>query len=151
MEVVNLRKYKVGGFTIIPLEVQHNCECFGYVIDHKDFGRMVFYTDTHTFNYHIPNVNYILGEVNYSADVILDNLCEGRNIRSQYNNHMCLDTAVSVIRRLYSPKLSKVICCHLSDSNASEIEIKRRFKEELGIDVLIASSGLAINLEEDEF
>lgn len=151
LEVVNMRKYKVCGFTIIPLEVHHNCECMAYVIDHKDMGRMVFYTDTQTFNYHIPNVNYILGEVNYSDDVILDNLCEGHNIRSQYNNHMSLDTAVSVIRRLYSPKLSKVICLHLSDNNADQSTIKRRFREELGLDVLIAESGLTVNLNEDDF
>lgn len=151
MEVVSLRKYKIGGFTIIPLEVHHNCECMAYVIDHKDMGRLVFYTDTRVFNYHIPNVNYILGEVNYSDDVILDNLCEGRDVRSQYENHMSLDTAINVIRRLYSPKLSKVICCHLSDSNADENAIKRRFKEELGLNVLIAESGLAVNLSEDDF
>lgn len=149
--VEHLHKYKVGGFTIMPMKVEHNVECFGYIIDHKDMGRMVFYTDAKTFNYSIPNVNYILGEVNYSDDVILDNLCEGRGIRSQYDNHMSLDTAISVIRRLYSPKLSKVICCHLSDSNADENAIKRRFKEELGLNVLIAESGLTVDLNEDDF
>lgn len=135
----------------MPLSVEHNVECFGYIIDHKDMGRLVFYTDTRTFNYNIPNVNCILGEVNYSDDVILDNLCEGRDVRSQYNNHMSLDTAISVIRRLYSPKLSKVICLHLSDNNADQSVIKRRFKEELGIDVLIAESGLTVDLKEDDF
>lgn len=149
--VEHLHKYKIGGFTVMPLRVEHNVVCFAYLIDHKDMGRLLFYTDTKTFNYKIPNVNHIIGEVNYSDDVILDNLCDGYDIRSQYDNHMSLDTAVSVIRRLYSPKLSKVICCHLSDSNASENGIKHRFKEELGIDVLIAESGLTVNLNEDEF
>lgn len=135
----------------MPLSVEHNVECFGYVIDHADAPRICFYTDSRSFNYNIPNVGCILGEVNYSDDVIVDNLCEGRDIRSQYENHMSLDTAVSVIRRLYSPKLSKVVCLHLSESNASEIAIKRRFKEELGIDVLIAESGLTVNLNEDDF
>lgn len=149
--VEHLHKYKIGGFTVMPLKVEHNVECFGYVIDHADMPRICFFTDTRSFNYKIPNCGCILGEVNYSDDVILDNLCEGHDIRSQYDNHMSLDTAISVIRRLYSPKLSKVICCHLSDSNADENAIKRRFKEELGLDVLIAESGLTVDLKEDDF
>lgn len=116
-----------------------------------DGQTLLFYTDCSDFRYKLPNVNFILGEVNYSDDVILDNLCNGYDVRSQYENHMSLDTAMSVIRRLYSPELSKVICCHLSSSNADINEIRRRFKSELGIDVEIAESGKNFSLEISEF
>ena len=135
----------------MALPVEHNVECYGYVIDHPDMGRLVFYTDTRSFNYKLPHVNFVLGEVNFSDNVILDNLCDGRDMRSQYNNHMGLYTAMSIIRRLYSPKLSKVICCHLSDSNADEYEIKKRFKSELGIDVEIAEKNLRLILDKEDF
>lgn len=146
-----MKRVQIGGFKVMALPVEHNVECYGYVIDHPDMGRLVFYTDTKSFNYKIPNVNFILGEVNFSDNVILDNLCDGYDVRSQYDNHMSLDTAIGVIRRLYSPELSKVICCHLSSSNADISEIRRRFKSELGIDVDFAESGKTFRLESCEF
>lgn len=146
-----MKRVQIGGFKAMALPVEHNVECYGYVIDHPDMGRLVFYTDTKSFNYKLPNVNFILGEVNHSDNVILDNLCNGYDVRSQYENHMSLDTAVSVIRRLYSSELSKVICCHLSSSNADINEIKRRFRSELGIDVEIAEPNLIVELNKDEF
>lgn len=146
-----MSRISIGNFKVLALPVEHNVECYGYVIDHPDMGRLVFYTDTKSFNYKIPNVNFILGEVNYSDDVILDNLCEGHDVRRQYNNHMSLDVAISVIRRLYSPQLSRVICCHLSVSNADENEIKRRFRSELGIEAKIANAGEIYPLEILEF
>lgn len=146
-----MKRVQIGEFKVMALPVEHNVECYGYVIDHPNMGRFCFYSDTRSFNYKIPNVNFILGEVNYSDDAILDNLCNGYDVRSQYDNHMSLDAAVSVIRRLYSPELSKVICCHLSTSNADTSEIKRRFKSELGIDVEFADSGKTFALESCEF
>ena len=146
-----MKKYKIGIFEVIALPMEHNVECYGYVIDHPDMGRLCFYTDTRSFNFKIPHVNFVLGEVNYSDNVILDNLCDGYDMRSQYDNHMSLDTAISVIHRLYSPELSKVICCHLSDSNADENEIKRHFKSELGMEVEIAEKNLRFILDKEDF
>ena len=146
-----MKKYTIGGYEVIALPVEHNVECYGYVIDHPDMGRLVFYTDTRSFNYKLPNVNFVLGEVNYSDNVVLDNLCNGYDVRSQFDNHMSLDAAISVIRRLYSSELSKVICCHLSDSNAYESEIKARFKSELGMDVWIAEKNLRFILDKEDF
>lgn len=151
MPLRNLARYIFGRFTVTPLIVPHSCDCFAYHISHPDMGTLVFYTDCSDFPYKIPHINFILGEVNNSDNVILDNLCNGYELRSQYNNHMSLDTAVGVIRRLYSPELSKVICCHLSDSNADESEIKRRFKSELGIEVCIAEKYSRFILQNQDF
>lgn len=149
MEVVNLRKYKVGGFTIIPLKVEHNCECFAYVIEHEDIGCLVFATDLKSFPYKIPDVSCLMLECNYCDETVLNNLCDGGNINSRPDNHLSLEKALEVAKRLYNPKLNKVIALHLSDGNSDENLIKRRFKEELGIEILIAESGLNICLGED--
>lgn len=133
----------------MPLAVEHNVECYGYIIDCPDGLRIVFYTDTCSFNYSIPNVNVILGEVNYCDEQILDNLCNGLDVRSQFANHMGLDTAVSVIKRLQSPKLSKVVCLHLSDGNSDENAIKERIFVETGVRPLIAESSMNICLDDD--
>lgn len=149
--VEHLHKYKVGGFTIMPLSVEHNCECFAYIIEHKDMGRLVFATDLKSFPYKIPDVSCLMLECNYCEETVLENLCNGADIHSRPDNHLSLEKALEATRRLYSPKLNKVILLHLSDGNSNEDLIKRRFKEELGVDVLIAESGLTVDLKEDDF
>ena len=144
-----MKKYQIGNFQIMPLSVEHNVECLAYIIDHKDMGRLIFATDLVDFPYKIPNVSHILLEVNHSDDIILDNLVSGKDVRSQYENHMSLDTAISVLNRLKSSKLSKVVCCHLSASNADENVIKERIWRECGIRTLIAESGLNVCLDEE--
>lgn len=149
--VEHLHKYKIGGFTIMPLSVEHNVECFGYIIEHKDMGRLVFATDLKSFPYKIPDVSCLMLECNYCDETVIDNLCNGADIHSRPDNHLSLEKALETARRLYSPKLSKVILLHLSDGNSNEDLIKRRFKDELGIDVFIAESGLTVDLKEDDF
>ena len=146
-----MKRYKIGGFYITALPVEHNVECYGYIIDHSEMGRLIFYTDTKSFNYRIPDVNYILGEVNFSEDIVIDNICNGEEVRSQFNNHMSLESAIEVVKRLYNPRLSSVLCCHLSDSNSSEKKIYERFKSELGIEVDFCDSGKVFTLQSEDF
>jgi hypothetical protein len=147
----NRMGYKCGGFTIIPLLVPHNVECYSYVIDLPfGGGRMLFITDASDFPYKIPNVNFICIETNYCESRLIDNFCDG-GVRSMPENHMGLETAIEVVKRHYSPALSKVICLHLSDANSDENEIKTRFYEELGIHVDIAEPNAKFRLEKDEF
>ena len=146
-----MKRYKIGNWEILPLRVEHNVECFGYVIDNPNMGRLVFYTDTKSFRYKIPKVNFILGEVNFCDDTIIDNLLNGESIRSQYDNHMSLDTAIDVVKRLYNPNLSRVMCCHLSDTNSSEETIATRFYEELGIRVDFCDKDKIFELNKEEF
>lgn len=149
--VEHLHKYKVGGFTIMPLSVEHNVECFGYIIEHKDLGRLVFATDLKSFPYKIPDVSCLMLECNYCEETVLDNLCNGADINSRPDNHLSLEKALEVTKRLYSDKLNKVIALHLSDSNSDENLIKSRFKSELGVDVIIAEKGLTLKLDKDDF
>lgn len=146
-----MKKIQIGGFKVMPLEVEHNVQCFAYVIDHDSFGRLAFFTDTRSFNYRIQNVSHIMCEVNYSDEVVIDNMMSGADVTSQFNNHMSLDTAIEVCRRLYNPRLQSVCAIHLSDRNADEKTILQRFKSELGINIQTAQKDTAIILQNEEF
>lgn len=114
-------------------------------------GRLVFATDLKSFPYKIPDVSCLMLECNYCEETVLDNLCNGADINSRPDNHLSLEKALEVTKRLYSDKLNKVIALHLSDSNSDENLIKSRFKSELGIDVIIAEKGLTLKLDKDDF
>lgn len=150
--VEHLHKYKIGGFTVMPLRVPHgDCECFAYYINLPDGQTLFFATDLQELPWTINGIDVLMLECNYCDETVLNNLCNGADIHSQPDNHLSLEKAVEVTRRLYSAKLNKVILLHLSDGNSDENLIKRRFKEELCIDVLIAESGLTVDLDEDDF
>lgn len=147
-----MRKYKTGGFTVLPLKVPHGgCECYSYIIEHESIGRLLFCTDAQTFPYDIKGINHLFIEVNHSDEVILDNIMDGQDIRSQYMSHMSLDTAIEVCRRLYNPRLMNVCAIHLSDSNADERAISERFRSELGIGIRIAENNMSVALNLEEF
>lgn len=59
-------KTRIGGFSIQPLSVPHSCECYAYIIQHEEFGKLVFATDCSEFKYKIKSVNHWLLEANYS-------------------------------------------------------------------------------------
>lgn len=147
-----MRKYKMGGFTVLPLKVSHGgCECYSYIVEHESIGRLLFCTDAQTFPYDIKRINHLFIEVNHSDEVILDNMMSGQDIRSQYMSHMSLDTALEVCRRLYNPRLMNVCAIHLSDTNADEKAISERFRSELGIRVKIAKNKMSVALNLEEF
>jgi hypothetical protein len=144
------QKYFAGGFTVMPLLVPHNAQCYAYVITTPDKKKILFYTDLYDFPYKVSGVTHILGEVNYCEEKVIDNLCAG-GVSSKPENHLELSKAIEIVSRHKSPLLEKVVCLHLSDGNSNEREIKRRFYEELGIRVEIADKGMVINFDEDEF
>ena len=45
------RKTSIGGFKIQPIPLQHSVQCFGFLIEHDKFGRLVFATDCSSFPY----------------------------------------------------------------------------------------------------
>lgn len=132
------------------LPVPHgDCPNFAYWIKLPDGQTVLFGTDLQEMPYNIKGISTLMLECNYCDETVLDNLCSGANINSRPDNHLSLEKALETTRRLYSPKMNKVVLLHLSDGNSDENLIKRRFKEKLGIDVQIAISGLNICLDEE--
>jgi phosphoribosyl 1,2-cyclic phosphodiesterase len=144
-------KYGFGGFKVVPLFVPHNAQCYSYIIDlPENGGRMLFITDTSDFAYHVPNVSFLLIEVNYCEDKLIERI-EGDGIKSRPHHHLSLDDAIEVVRTHMSPSLQMVMALHLSDDNSDENEIKERFRRELGINIIIAEPGVSVELKKDDF
>ena len=144
-------KYKIGDFYVQPIHVEHNVENYAYLIDHKDFGRMLFYTDCVYFPYNIKDVNHIIGEVNYSEDVAIDKLCDGIDIRSHNEYHMELEDALDTLKRLNNDNLRTIMCIHLSDGQSDEKMFEKRIHDDMGIKPYIATKGLEVELLNEDF
>ena len=145
-------KTRIGRFVVQPIPIKHSVECYAFLIEHDDIGRLVFVTDCESFPYKIKNVHHFLIEANYSEDIAIDNMCNGFDNRSMSNQHLEINDTIDALKQNYSPSLQTVLLLHLSSGNSNANEFKQRVKDELGFsNVYVADRGLTINLDKDEF
>lgn len=154
VKVLNLKeKTRIGkGFVVQPIKLFHNTGCYGFLIQHEEFGKMVFATDTNSVPYKFKGVQHWLLEANYSQDILIDNACNDVYSRSASENHLEINDAIEVLKRNHSSELQNVVLIHLSSGNSNEKDFRERVQQELGFEnVWVANSGLEIQLNESEF
>ena len=124
--VVNFGNFRVQSFDLTTLDGRwthtnadgSECPCCGFLITHKEMGRMLYITDTNLIKWRFKNINHILLGVNYDKDLI-DN--EGSaKVNHVYRGHMSIDTACDFVKTNNSKDLQNVIMCHLSKNNADK-------------------------------
>lgn len=146
------RKTTIGGFKIQPIPLEHSAQCFGFLIEHDEFGRLVFATDCSSFPYLIRNVNHFLIECNWSEDILIDNMCNNEEMRSRHEQHLELENTMMALSANYTPSLQTIVLLHLSNGNSNAETFKTRVEEELGFfNVHVAEKGLTLQLEKEEF
>lgn len=145
-------KYKIGNFFIQPIPVEHNAECYAYIIEHDLIGKCLFATDLNCFPYKIKNLNHIFIEANYSEDIIVYNACIKNFNSSASNNHLEINKTIEIIKHNYSIDLQTVILLHLSDINSNAKEFKDiTMQETFFSNIFIADEGLVVELNKEEF
>ena len=115
------------------------CPCYGFLITHKEMGRMLYVTDTNLIKWRFKSINHILLGVNYDNDLI-DNE-DSAKMNHVYRGHMSIDTACEFVKSNNSNDLKNVIMCHLSSENAdsySFIEKMKKVAKNANVDVAVA-------------
>lgn len=144
------QKTSIGGFKIQPIPLKHSCECYGFLIEHNDMGRLVFATDCSSFNYRIKDVNYWMIESNWSEEVLIDNFCNDDETRSRHEQHLEINDTIRALKENFSSSTNAIILLHLSDGNSDAELFKKKIIEELGFfNVYVAEKGLSLQLEDD--
>ena len=139
-----------GNFDISFFENHHNVPCYGFVITHKDIGKLVFATDTGFIDYRFRNVNHWLIEANYAKYILDRNVDDGFNSYLAdriVKDHMSLETCKDYLSRNDLSKTRNIVLIHLSDSNSNAEEFKHEVHESTGKDTYIAEKGLEIDLD----
>lgn len=156
-EGVNFKKiepnkgYKVGGFRIVPLSVNHDVPCVAYLIRHTEVGSIIFVTDTVTFGYVIPGVKHILIEANYSDEILEKNIENGLtpiSMRSRLlNSHMEIKETKRVLQSQNLNEVENIILIHLSDGNSNEEHFLQEVKDIAPMsNVFVADKGQVFEL-----
>lgn len=151
--VVNFGSFRVQSFDLTTLDGRwthtnadgSECPCCGFLITHKEIGRMLYITDTNLIKWRFKNINHILLGVNYDKDLI-DNE-DSAKVNHVYRGHMSIDTACNFVKANNSKDLQNVIMCHLSKNNADkDLFIEKMQKVAPQANVYVARKGLEVEL-----
>jgi phosphoribosyl 1,2-cyclic phosphodiesterase len=143
----------MGGFTVKPFDLTtidgswthtdangEPCPIFGFLITHKEMGRMLYITDCELIKWKFRDINHILLGVNYDKDLVdKDNQSKANHV---FRGHLSIDTACDFVKANYSNSLQNVIMCHLSAENSDRDSfIEKMKKVAYGANVDVAERG----------
>lgn len=132
--------------------MQHSCECYGFIIEHEEFGKLVFATDCSEFLYRIKNVQHWLIEANWSEDILIDNMCNNEEMRSRHEHHLELGDTINILQENYHPDLQTIVLLHLSNGNSNADSFVKKTKEALSFNnIFVADKKLLVPLQKEEF
>lgn len=142
-----------GGFKIKNFDVKHDAaEPSGFLINHKDFGNLLFLTDTYYCPYTFPNLNNIIIEANYSMDIIREKLKDKGFLKNRVlESHMNLDTCIKTLKANDLSQVNNILLIHLSDTNSDEKVFQKKVEEATGSMVKVAFNGMQIEFNKTPF
>lgn len=116
------------------------CSIYGFLIIHKEMGRMLYITDCELIKWKFKDINHILLGVNYDKDLIdRDNTGKANHV---FRGHLSIDTACDFVKANDSDSLQNVIMCHLSSENADKDSFIAKMKNAVnGANVDVAEQG----------
>nr|WP_312986102.1 MBL fold metallo-hydrolase [Clostridioides sp.] len=145
------RSFKIGEFKILPFKAEHDAaEPLGFLIQHKEIGKLLFLTDSYYCEYKFKGLNHILIECNYSKDILDRNIKNGvikvflrnRIVKS----HFELNNMIDFLKCNNLKNLKTLTLIHLSADNSDKDLFKKEVERNIGMPVNIAKTGIGIYL-----
>lgn len=150
-QIDHLKAVKIGGFKVVALSAIHDVPCLAFVIQHEEFGKLLFMTDSVSFDYSICGLDHIMIEANYEDSILEDNIQRGIEPVSMrgrlLQSHCELHNALNVVKAQQCiGDIQSLILVHLSSRNSNPEEFKAAAEKETGIPTTIATNGTHIDL-----
>lgn len=147
---------KVGGFTVLPFETQHDAlEPLGFLIQHKDMGKLLFITDSYYCKYKFKGLDHILVECNYQRDLLEENIENGTLpewLKDRITkSHFELENVKEFLRSSDLSRTKNIVLIHLSSQNSNKDLFKSEIERATGRPVYIAREGLGLNIGKEVF
>jgi len=144
-------RFNVGSFSVLPFQLWHDIECYGFSITRKEFGNLVFITDTARVDYMFDGITNVMIECNFTHDRLIQNVMAGKLpayvAERISHSHLSLDKVIEFVRR-HEKTLRRVILIHASDGNMDEAEAMAAIQAETSAVVTFADAGKEIELSD---
>lgn len=145
------KTYRFGDFAVTPMAVEHDVECFAYLVHHKEMGTLFFATDCWNLHQVVKGVNHFLIEANYS-DCVLDNaVALGKTLPSLADrvrlSHMSLEHCAEYLRMCEAEKTARTITLiHASERHLDKEVARMHVQQGFGVPTWVAEKGLEVEL-----
>lgn len=141
-EIKSQKSFKLGGFTILPFDTQHDVkEPLGFLIYHPVVGKVLFATDTFYLKYVFKDVDHILIECNYSESILTDlEPYRARLLKS----HMSLETLKDTLKTWDLKGTKDITLIHISEGNGEPEYFREEIEKSTGIRTMVAVPGLEV-------
>lgn len=136
---IDYMSMNMGEFTVKPFDLTTvdgrwthtnadgtECPCYGFLITHKEMGRMLYITDTELIKWRFKGINHILLGVNYDKDLVDTDNPKANHV---FRGHLSIDTACDFVKANDSDSLQNVIMCHLSAENSDRDSFIEKMKK----------------------
>ena len=115
------------------------CPIYGFLITHKEMGRMLYITDCEVIKWKFKDINHILLGVNYDKDLVDTDNPKANHV---FKGHLSIDTACDFVKANDSDSLQNVIMCHLSSENSDKDSFIEKMKNAVNMaNVYVAEQG----------
>ena len=150
--------FKAGLFIVTPFELPHttydketnqlvSCSNYGYLVGHKEMGRLLYMTDFEysKYNFQKMNIHHLVIECNYCEELV--DKTEA-NSRHRIKGHCSLSTCKQFIEKNRTESLRTVTLVHLSGQASDARKMQQEIQEITGNNVLvqIGQAGLEVDL-----
>ncbi|MEG2650333.1 MAG: MBL fold metallo-hydrolase, partial [Eubacterium sp.] len=112
---------------VLPFRVNHDAvKPLGFLIESVNTGeRVLYFTDTAYLDYVFANVDIVIGECNYSEEILRQNVANSLLPESHANRvrktHFALDNYLDMLDAMKGKeRLKLLVIAHLSDGNSNE-------------------------------
>lgn len=107
---------------ILPLPLQHNVKCHGYLVRSKIDNKTVAYiTDTiYIPNLNLDNIDLLIIETNYDTNVVQECEAKGTSVNSGYRNHLSIQQVEGYLQS-HNANLKSIVAYHISNSGLIKI------------------------------
>ena len=145
------KTYQVGNFRVTPLKVEHDVECFAYLVHHLEMGTLMFATDCWNLHQVVKGVSHYLIEANYQDEVLDESVRTGKTIQSMADrvrlSHMSLKHCVEYLKMCDAGKTAKTITLiHASERHLDKKHAELTVAGQTGVPTWVAKKGLKIVL-----
>lgn len=144
------KTYHLGNFSVTPLAVEHDVDCFAYLI-HGECGVIEFATDCWNLHQVVKGVAHYLIEANYQDDILDEAVREGRTVASQADrirlSHMSLKHCIEYLKMCDADKTARTITLiHASGRHLDKQNAELAVAGQTGVATWVAKQGLEIVL-----
>lgn len=138
-----LKELQIGTFAVLPFDVQHDAkEPLGFLLTSRVTGeKLLYFTDTYYLKYLFDGLTHIMGECNYSMDIIENSVSNGYIPRELVprlvKSHMSLDHFLDLLRANDLRKVKQIYLLHLSNNNSDAERFKKAVQKLTGTEVYV--------------